>query len=349
MPVGNKFIAKYRTIFINGTQYLAESFNRSKTMDANDIGLLQGTVLAQILDIGGVAETISLDVPILVGGASVYDGRALLNEKLDELVDPAQNALPILENATINISKDRCTASISLLSDGQPGTSYFTVGGAQGTASSADPSYYLNPANNVPTRLAKWFDFRIGVGPYQLYIEQLTLNVKASTSKLYFMFGPGATGSLSQDIPTSNPYNFGTQFPWIAVTNVAISGSGTAAVEMNFGSSTINGEYGYHSGEEAVNVSINGDTATELSLQRPGNVLWENTGFTLEIFVPTTPSVADTSVNYTAQAGAYHAVFDSSVVDFSKCVITKADFKMPAGDKMTVNFDFHCWVGKPVS
>ena len=342
MPIGNKFSSAFRQLQISGHTYLADDFTRAKSMEVSDVDLIKGTILTQVLDIGGVVEKYTVEVPILVGGGKPLDGRTLLTTKINEIITQTFT-LPILERGNINVSKGGCKASITMISDGIINPSVFSVLGE------VDPSTsVLNPANsaNIPTRVAKWYDFRIGIGRYQLWLEQLSLDVNVKTENLYFFNGPGAF-SGSTDLPSSNTYNFGTQFPWIMVKSVGITGSGTAAVEIDTGNTDVG--YGdYNSVNEALNVSLGANEQSELTLQRPGRVMWEPTDFTMEIFQPSDSVPASENENTT---GAWIPLFTldgtNSIIDFSKCVIKKADFHMKAADKMTVNFEFHCWVGQP--
>lgn len=324
MPTGNDFISTYKKLYINGRQYLAESFSRDKGMAVSDMKLIQGTALTQILDIGGVTESITVTAPLLVGGGSAYDGRTLITDKINEVLNETF-AIPLLESASISISKDKCSANIKLISDGKPAPSVFRIGGAQQDGDALSDTYV------DPTRMAKWYDFGVQVGKYKLYIESINVNITVASEPMYFMFSPEVNPN-GQDLAN----NYGTQFPWIAVKSVSIQGGGKAAVKM----SQINSDnyfdyYVNDTTDEAINVNLSSTEGSELSLQSPGRVNAENGNFMLKIW----------NKDLNSGNGDWEDLFTN--IDLSNTVIKKANFSMPANDKMTVDFDFHCWVTKP--
>lgn len=349
MPSGNDFVSKLRRLKIGDKIYLAQNFNRADSMDVEPAVLLDGTILPQILDIGGVREQIRVEAPILIGSGSAYDGRTLINEKIQEQMN-FNFDLPIMSSASIQVQRrGGGSASIELLGDGIPNSDVFQVLGPQEADNILNPSH----EDNIPTRKANWYDFAVSIGKYQFQIESLRLDMRYQSEELYFMNSLDAQGNvLNQDLPggvryPGNTYNFGTQFPWIAVKSMSMTGGGTAVVSLK----DLDSDGDYEDDGEAVNVNLGEGGIHDLTLQRPGRVLHEANNFEILIFKPqndTDPDAHNQDVSNGTWVPLFADITDSSIIDFRKGVITKSDFQVNANEVMRVNFEFTCWVGKPI-
>ena len=149
---------------------------------------------------------------------------------------------------------------------------------------------------------------------------------------------------------TNNPYNFGTQFPFIGVTGIQVSGSGTAAVELSDYSVPVDYDFEDYNNSaakwEGVNVDLTPDGGGdgnnyELTWQEPGEVRTSalqagdasEAGFALEI--------------WNAGTSQWDNLFKNSsgtdVINLSKSVVKSSNFNVVVG-VMTSDFEFQCWV-----
>jgi hypothetical protein len=351
MPIKNEFFGVNKTLMVGGKFVIAESATRSRSMKVNQKNFIQGTAANRIMDIGGVSEDISISAPILIGGGSYIDGRTLLNTQIQNALLRSGAILPILESAEITISEEAGMVELKLKSDGNPAnTSTFSVTehGAHDLADSSGHSDVLNPLSMTfkPTRTAKFYDFRVALAGYIYFVKSARISVEVEIEEFYFI--GAADGSTSDGTPipssdstagggisplpaagifTGNPYNIGTQFPWLGVSGIKINGGGTAAVLLQ----DTNADYNFSASGEAVNVSF---TGTELTLQQPGDTVTVSQSFALDV--------------YDAVSGTWIGLFNvpgtsTPLVDLSKAIIDKADFKVEAG-LMTVDFGFKCYV-----
>ena len=347
MPTNNALLGITKTLKIAGNYVLAKSANRSRRMSTEPVQLLQGTPKTRIFDIGVVEETFKIDGPMLIGGASSIDVRQLLLAQLTQALDPNNTSLPIVTGASVSVDKDSANVSVSLLSDGNPANSaVFEVMGADPNGA---PLTLLNPTGGGgPTRLAKWYDFRVNIGGYKYYIQNCKLEVKVGVEKSVFI--AGVDSSLYANVETdalpspTNPYNWGTQYQTFGIKSISINGDCKALVLLSdAGNASYNfldlydgttpGEepYAFETGDEALN--INWGTG-DLSYQAPGQVIPAPEDFVIEIFVPSTGWVDIMKINPT----------DSTpVVNLSKSLITAADLSITTG-LVTVSLNFVCWV-----
>jgi hypothetical protein len=335
MPLNNNLYGVYKSLLISGSQYVAESANRNRSMQVEAKNFIQGTPLSRILDIGGVSESITVKAPILVGGAAGKDGRALANTKIAEILSPATATLPILESANFQVSESGATVDLTLKSDGSTDSTlanYFQVTNL--------PINELNPLSaGGPTRVARFYDFRVSIGGRTFFIMEANLKVQSKTQETFFLIPKAAAtddgmpsdgqGELIQVPGTNKTYRFGAQFPFLGITGVEISGSGKAAVLLeDRGGDYYFSQYG--SGiDESVNLSYgtNEPTAGDLTLQTPGAAVSENVPFTFEI--------------YNASNNTWTNLLPS--VNLSKSVVTKSAFNV-TNQLLTVDFDFYCWI-----
>jgi len=113
MPIRNQLFVVYKLLELKsptGTsyrQYIAESASRRRTMEVNAKNYIQGTAKSRILDIGAISETFSFKLPILVGGASVMDGRTLILDYLAAALDETSTNLPLITSSSISVIQGR--------------------------------------------------------------------------------------------------------------------------------------------------------------------------------------------------------------------------------------------------
>jgi len=385
MPVRNQLFGVYRLLQLKSAggaynPYIVESASRSRDMEVSAKNYVQGTAKARILDIGGIKETIEMKLPILVGPASELDGRSFIKYYLKEALKAETTVLPIVSNAKITISSEAgASVSASLLSDGRPSTAAFKVTSLNPDTDLGTLSGKLDPtAAGGPSRVAKFYDFRAKIGKFVYYIMSAEINIEVETKNQYFIAGVQDTafwgtseqyeaeammagqGNPMASTDANNYFNFNTQFPFIGVSGIRVSGSGTAAVEL---SNTVGGASDYDFDDyqtsppagpprfEAVNVDFSETAGSdgkqyELTWQRPGEVITAdyiqgdtNSGFLLEIWKPTDYSPTTTG-------GSWESLFKDNGVDIinlSKTVVNKSNFKIDTG-VMTADFSFTSWV-----
>lgn len=342
MPIRNELLGVFKTLRIGGDRFvLAETAKRNRSMDVQAKTYIQGTPKARILDIGGASERIDLTMPILVGPGSAIDGRSLLLEQITNALDPVNATLPLIENASISINENQTSINLGLISDGDPNQPpVFEVfsdvpAGFDGAGNNV-PSYLLDPANTgCPTRVARFYDFRVNLAGYYMYVMNAQLQVQVQTAKHYFLGGTTDcdAGNDVQDLVR----NWGTQFPFIGVSGVTISGSGTAAVLLDdltgdYDFDDYDQTYAWQEGDESLNLSYGENAGSDITLQLPGQSVCVPSTFCLNIYNPDT-----TSWESLFWDGA------QEVVDLSKSVVKSSSFNVSTG-LLTAEFEFFCWV-----
>ena len=382
MPIRNQLFGVYKLLELKsptGTTYrpyLAETASRRRTMEVQAKNFIQGTAKNRILDIGAISETFNFKLPILIGGASVMDGRTLILDYLAAALNESSTNLPLITSASISVSSEGgATVDVEMLSDGAPASMPFRVTnrpidsiGVGGVSSPLDP---INAPN--PTRVAKFYDFRAKIGKFVYYIMEAKVTIKVNTEKKYFIAGKqSGWGTSSQFVSAAitnplkststtdangnlggnNPYNFGTQFPFIGVSGITVEGSGKAAVELTDASTPADYDFEDYNNSgakfEGVNVDLTPDGGGdgnnyELTWQTPGVVRTSalqagdaaEAGFALEIWDATkaTPQWVNLFQN---SAG-------TDVINLSKSVVKSSNFQVSTG-VMTSDFEFQCWV-----
>jgi len=330
MPLMNEFFGVYKTLKIGDSFIIVTSASRDRSMVAEPKNFVQGTALNKIMDIREVSETISIDAPILIGGGSVVDGRTLMNDQIDNAMLRTGAVLPILEKATITVNDKSGGIRLVLQSDGDPQhSSVFQV-----TDHPAEDltngviTDVLNPLLHTPTRVANFLDFRVSLAGYIYYILEARIEVSVKVTKQVFIAGKDGTTSDGNPIPDPNPYNFGTQYPWLGVSGITITGGGKAAVLLK----DLDADKLYQSAGEAVNVNL-GD-GTELTIQQPGCTTTVNDVFAIEVY----DCDNDVWVGLFRKSGASEDLFD-----LSKSLLTRANFVI-SPDLLTVDFEFKCYV-----
>jgi hypothetical protein len=338
MPINNNIFGVYKTLKIGEQFVLASNASRNQTMQAQAKNFIQGTPKARILDIGGVKEEIKISAPILVGGGSRIDGRALFNERIQDILTDPQNAtLPVLKSASIRITQQGTDTNIALLSDGDPSTAQAFEVSAATSAELTDGVYsdLLDPVHPnaaiTPTRVARYYDFRVSLAGRTYYIMECNLEVTVDITEVYFL---GAKVSATDTNPQAvinvagSTFNSGSQFPTMGVTGINIKGSGKGVVALR----DLNADYDFNdysgaqnnASDESLNLNL-GTGNADVTLQTPGQAVYENGGFALQIWNGT----------------AWEDVIEN--VDLTRSVIEQADFNVEAG-LMTVEFGFLCWV-----
>jgi hypothetical protein len=342
MPIRNELLGVFKTLRIGGNRFvLAETASRTRSMDVQAKTYIQGTPKTRILDIGGASETINLAMPILIGPGSALDGRSLLLEQITNALNPSSATLPLIENASISINESQTSITLQLMSDGDPNQPpVFEVfgdvpAGFDGAGNNV-PSYLLDPAlAGCPTRLARFYDFRVNLAGYFMYVMDAKIQVQVQTTKNYFLGGTTDcdAGNDVQDLAR----NWGTQFPFIGVSGVTISGSGKAAVLLedinsDYDFDDYDRPYAWEEGDESLNLSYGENAGSDITLQLPGQSVCVPSDFCLNIYNKTTTE--------------WESLFwdgTQSVVDLSKSVVKSSSFNVSTG-LLTAEFEFFCWV-----
>lgn len=352
MPLRNKMLGVYYILNVGGLYIIVNTANRDRKEDAKAKNFVQGTPKARILDIGGISEDISISAPILVGGAAGNDGRALISLFLTEAINPTSTTVPVLENATISITEAGSNVSIRMKSDGRPSSHSFEISSFP-IDDILDGSGHgiLDPINGSPSRVARFFDFRAKIGKIVYWIMECNVQINLQIITKYFIAGNDNdyTGPLPSTVPggnplastdVNNPYNFGTQFPFLGVAGITVQGSGKAAVDLTNSTGTDYDFQEYNGAMnqwDAVNVDLTLDGSNyELTNQLPGQVitaadLQGNTthGFQLQI--------------YNHALSQWDDLIDNTILDLSKAVVNQANFMVSTG-VLENNFAFVCWV-----
>jgi hypothetical protein len=296
------------------------------------------------MDIQGVTETLSLTAPIFVGCGSSVDGRFLANTKINEILNPSTATLPLLTNATFNIGEQQSSVSLTLESDGDPNNSTaFEI--------RSDEVPELSPiAPYGPTRLAKFYDIRVQIGQRKYFVMSATITVQAQSTKANF-FIPGdwgdyrgwgvygGTGStqltlknedLSARTGTGVTFQPGTQFPFLGISSIQITGSGKAAVLLE----DLNTDNDFTDVNESINLSLQTGT-TDMTLQNPGFADTEAQNFIIEIYDPVWAAGGG--------AGSGWSSLLPGTINLTKSIVNTSNFTLGTG-LLTVDFGFLCYV-----
>lgn len=315
MPLNNDLFGIYKTVKINNNPIVVSSASRNRKMDVQAETYLQGTPKSRILNIGGVSEDISIESPILIGGGSTVDGRSLVNLKLAELLNPDTAVLPLLTSANLTVNESGGTVSMTLVTDGDPD---LNVNAFQ---LSSTPIAELDPIANTPTRQARFYDFRVQIGARLYYIMEASISISSDATPAYFLIPNGAAFDQTTTTTVNGiTFKAGTQFPFLGITGIKISGKGKAAVVLT----DSNADGDYLDANESVNIDLS-TGANELTLQRPGVSVAEPANFVLEIY----------------DGSDWSSLLPD--VDLSKSVVHSSNFNVSSG-LLTVDFDFTCWV-----
>lgn len=350
MPINNNLFGVYKSFLLSGNKVVAQSVSRNRQMDASPVNYVQGTPKARVMDIKGVTETLTVQAPLFVGSGSSVDGRYIANTKIEEILNPQTASLPLLSSAQFQIGAEEASVSLTLESDGDPNNlAAFSI--------SSNEIEELNP-DNGPTRLAKFYDFRVQIGKRKYFIMSANLTVTAQTDKKYFFIpgdwddyrgwgnpeygypsietNPDITGTGSTNIiieregGSAIEFQPGTQFPFLGISGIQIAGSGQAAVLLE----DLNSDGSFTDADEAINLSLEPGT-TDMTLQDPGYSRYENAQFRIEIFDPAYYDAYPAGMGWTS--------FLTPQIDTSKSIVNTSNFSLTPG-VMTVDFDFICWV-----
>lgn len=380
MPIRNQLFGVYKLVELKQADntyrpFLAEKASRDRTMSVKSKNYIQGTAKARVLDIGEITETFSFDLPILVGGASIMDGRSMITTYLSQALNENSTVLPLIESASVKIqSEGGASVSVKMLSDGLPSQEPFRVTnrpvdtfGVGGVDTPLDPTSAAGP-----TRVARFYDFRAKIGKFVYFIMEANIDIKVNTEKKYFIAGKDSASWLTnqqykasamrtpyrnplKSTTGNNPYNFNTQFPFIGVSGIEVSGGGKAAVELTQASEDSNYDFNdYLSTEarwEALNVDLSQDGGPdgnnyELTWQLPGEVRTaadqsgvDDAGFLIEIWTPDSGNPQ----TGTWKSLFYDATLGQDILDLSQSVVNSSNFQISTG-VMTSDFKFTCWV-----
>jgi hypothetical protein len=344
MPINNILFGVYISFKISGNRVVADNLQRNRQMTASPVNYVQGTPKARVMDIQGVTETLSLTAPIFVGCGSSVDGRFLANTKINEILNPSTATLPLLTNATFNIGEQQSSVSLTLESDGDPNNSTaFQI--------RSDEVPELSPiAPYGPTRLAKFYDIRVQIGQRKFFVMSATITVQAQSTKANF-FIPGdwgdyrgwgvygGTGStqltlknedLSARTGTGVTFQPGTQFPFLGISSIQITGSGKAAVLLE----DLNTDNDFTDVNESINLSLQTGT-TDMTLQNPGFADTEAQNFVIEIYDPVWAAGGG--------AGSGWSSLLPGTINLTKSIVNTSNFSLGTG-LLTVDFGFLCYV-----
>jgi len=344
MPINNNLFGVYKSFKISGNRVVADNLQRNRQMTASPVNYVQGTPKARVMDIQGVTETLSLTAPIFVGCGSSVDGRFLANTKINEILNPSTAKLPLLTNATFNIGEQQSSVSLTLESDGDPNNSTaFQI--------RSDEVPELSPvAPYGPTRLAKFYDIRVQIGQRKFFVMSATITVQAQSTKANF-FIPGdwgdyrgwgvygGTGStqltlknedLSARAGTGVTFQPGTQFPFLGISSIQITGSGKAAVLLE----DLNADNDFEDTNEAINLSLKSGT-TDMTLQNPGFADTEAQNFVIEIYDPVWAAGGGAGVGWSSLL--------PGTINLTKSIVNTSNFSLGTG-LLTVDFGFLCYV-----
>ena len=236
MPLNNNLFGVYKSLRVSGKTYVAENATRKVEMEVDAKNYVQGSPKSRVLNIGGTKESISITAPILVGGGQTVDGRSLANTKITEILDPNNAALPVLESATYKVSPEGASVTINLKSDGDPGSNTDTSSRPFEVSGREIEELKPNSAGG-PSRVARFYDFRVQIGNRKYFIMEATLNVNSSVTEAYFLVPNDAaiTDSVTQARITQTiggNIAAGYQFPFLGISGIKISGNGKAAVVL---------------------------------------------------------------------------------------------------------------------
>ena len=314
MPLRNSMFGVFKLVYINQATppaapvwqpYLVSQANTNTTMQAQAQSYVQGTAETRILDISTLNQEISLETPILVGPAYALDGRSLLGDRITTAADKSSTLLPILESATVNISSDSgATVSMKLRSDGSSGiNSVFKIE----DPSSVPPQ--LNPLVAGPSRTARNYDFIAQFGPYKAFVREASIEVAVELEQTQFLI------PYTSDYAISDPL-MGTQYPYLGVAGIKITGTGSAAAEIL-------------SSHDGANDPQNSDLTKSAS-----------------VTIQTVPDLCrsaeqDIILNIGPIVSPEHSLLPG--VDISKTVINSTNFKV-TNKLITVDFGFTSWV-----
>jgi len=339
MPLNNNLFGVYKSIKVSGRTYVAESATRKVEMEVDAKNYVQGSPKARVLNIGGTKETISITAPILVGGGSSVDGRSLASTKINEILDPNNAQLPVLESASYKVSPEGASVTINLKSDGDPGSNTDTTPRPFEISGREIEELKPNGAGG-PSRVARFYDFRVQIGNRKYFIMEVNFNVNATVTDAYFLVpnDPAITDAVTQARVTQTiggNIAAGYQFPFLGVSGIKISGNGKAAVVLKDVIGTPHyGDYYFFdydteggAFDESLNLGL-GKGQSDLTFQRPGVAVYEAQVFKLEIYDP---------------GEAEWTSLLPNTIDLSKTVVNSSNFSVSTG-VLTVDFDFFCWV-----
>jgi hypothetical protein len=348
MPINNDILGIYKAVYVRtsaggtGRSYIVDTATRQISMEASPKVMITGSPKTRIMDIGGVTETVSISAPILIGGGSQADGRALANQKIAEIIDTSTApTLPVLKTASFSITEAGATVSMTLESDGDTGvgTSSFWLQQANTPHPSLDLGNTAPTWNSGATRVARFYDFRVKIGNRQYFVQEASVDVNVETSKTYFInpyafvnannsygtpivnsVGSGGTAlqSALYGSGTGISIRYGSPFPHIGINGITVSGKGKGAVVI---------------GSNYADENIAGITT-----QAPGKTVLSSsdaTSFALEVAADPT---------YTSSTGTGWTNLLFSGIGLSKSIINATNFQVSTGI-LTVDFDFMCYVG----
>lgn len=190
------YLGSLQKVRIGNSTYILEKFNLTQTNSLSDKQMIQGSLGVRVMDVGEIFWTSQIDSTALIYENGINtDIFGLLTRLWGDILRINSGAVPeqpLLDKASINITKDAVKVSMTLKSDS---ANYFsiTTGGA----------------NEPIARTAKWYDctLTIGSGPVgfpmsfgqnttTVGIESAEINLDTKMNQRYFI-GQGQTPYFS--------------------------------------------------------------------------------------------------------------------------------------------------------
>ncbi len=301
MPLNNNFYGVYKFVTVKTkpistnvvglNPYIIQSLRVSDTMQTSAKFYMQGTPLTKVLDIGNVAQTITIDAPILVpppNQPDLSDGLQLIWDlaNLQYTNSIPNNFLPLLETAKINIGTDKSNVNLTLKSDGDPNN---TVNVFEIT-SGATAQGYINTTNlNNGARVAKNYDFYVNIGGFCFFVDAADIEIKVNSADKNFLGvyqgntllpnnyqvpQDGLNGGVYTD---GDPTYSGWQFPFIAVGGIEITATGKAVISID-----ANGNFINYNNIQSYQTNVNDLlAASNVTLQYSGELTTTATNFNI--------------------------------------------------------------------
>ena len=197
MPVlPSAYLGSLQKVSIGSKAYILEKFKLTQNNAVTDKPMIQGSLGVRVMDVGEIFWTSEIESAALIYENGVNtDIFGLLTRKWGNILQVNSGAIPeqpLLDKASINISKDAVKVNLTLKSD-LPNYFSITTGGA----------------NEPIARTAKWYDctLTIGSGPvgFPMSLGQNTTTVGIESADIdfetkinqRFFIGPGQTPYFS--------------------------------------------------------------------------------------------------------------------------------------------------------
>jgi hypothetical protein len=186
------YLGSLQKVSIGNSTYILEKFNLTQTNSLSDKQMIQGSLGVRVMDVGEIFWTSQIDSTALIYENGINtDIFGLLTRLWGNILRINSGAIPeqpLLDKASINITKDAVKVSMTLKSDY---ANYFSIN----TGGATEPI----------ARTAKWYDclLTINNGPIgyggtstTVGIESAEINLDTKMNQRYFI-GQGQTPFFS--------------------------------------------------------------------------------------------------------------------------------------------------------